>query len=104
AMGRTHALELGCTNRRASGASRIICGLPATLTVGTLNFGANQKAHAIFLMIRNRPRRLDLRSGCALRRSLIGLPVFSPESAKKIVQRTECGRTNEMNEWPKLET
>ncbi|PTW47643.1 hypothetical protein C8J25_103364, partial [Sphingomonas faeni] len=32
AMGRTHALELVRANRRASGASRVICGLPATLT------------------------------------------------------------------------
>ena len=31
-MGRTHALELVRANRRASGASRVICGLPATLT------------------------------------------------------------------------
>jgi hypothetical protein len=32
AMGRTYALELVRANRRASGASRVICGLPATLT------------------------------------------------------------------------
>jgi len=36
AMGRTHALELVRANRRASGASRVICGLPATLTLAEI--------------------------------------------------------------------